>query len=85
MGLTSLLSVFADHPPCDPAVRVQLSRIERKLDAIMAVLEIELPPDGFDDVRELIAQKRTIEAIQVYRERTGASLAEAKAAVDSGL
>jgi ribosomal protein L7/L12 len=67
----------------DPIVSLQLARIERKLDAIMQRLQIELADDGHDDLRELVRQNRKIEAIKVYRERTGAGLAEAKAFVDS--
>lgn len=67
----------------DPNLTLQLARIERKLDAIMQRLQIEMPDDGLDDLRELVAQNRKIEAIKVYRERTGATLADAKALVDS--
>lgn len=67
----------------DPNLSLQLSRIERKLDAIMLRLQIEIPDDGLDDLRELVKLNRKIEAIKVYRERTGAGLAEAKALVDS--
>jgi ribosomal protein L7/L12 len=38
-----------------------------------------------DDIRALIAAGKKIEAIKQYRERTGADLAQAKLAIDSGL
>lgn len=40
-------------------------------------------PDLNDEVLELLAQNRKIEAIKRYREVTGAGLAEAKAAVEA--
>jgi len=60
-----------------------LSRIERKLDMILQHLGIAEPSDGMDEYRDLVRAGRKIEAIKVYRERTGAGLAEAKAAVDA--
>jgi hypothetical protein len=77
MGLFSLSN--------DATTAAQLRRIERKLDAIMAHLNIQLPNDGMDDIRALIASGRKLEAIKEYRERTGADLAQAKLAVDGGL
>lgn len=81
MGLLSLL--FDDTPPSEVALRSRLARVERKIDAMMAALGIDLPQDDIDDLRELVARDRKIEAIKVYRERTGAGLADAKAFVDS--
>lgn len=69
----------------DTAMMARLSRIERKLDAIMLHLNIVEQVDGMEDIRELIAAGKKIEAIKEYRARTGAGLAEAKAAVDAGL
>ncbi len=78
--------------PSDPALRAQVARLERKIDAIAAHLGITGivgsagPSDSLDDdVRELIAAGKTIAAIKLYRERTRASLADAKAAVERGL
>lgn len=69
----------------EAATAAQLRRIERKLDAIMAQLDIQLENDGMDDIRALIAEGKKIEAIKEYRARTGAGLAEAKRAVESDL
>lgn len=69
----------------DRALAHQLSRIERKLDALLEHLGIEMPRDGMDDIRAMIAAGEKIEAIKAYRERTGVDLAAAKAAVDAGL
>lgn len=77
------MGLFSASP--SPALSMQLVRIERKLDAIIAAIGVQIPSDGMDDIRELVARNRKIEAIKLYRERTGVGLAEAKAAVDSGL
>lgn len=69
----------------DAAISAKLYRIERKLDAIIAHLNIPLKDDGMDDIRDLIAAGKKIEAIKEYRVRTGAGLAEAKEAIESGL
>lgn len=67
------------------ALRPQLARIERKLDALLAHHGVSLPEDELDDIRALIDAGETIAAIRAYRERTGASLAQAKAAIEQGL
>ena len=69
----------------DPAVLARLVAIERKLDLILGHLGLAQGADDSDDlgpIRELVRQNRKIEAIKLYRERTGAGLAEAKAEVD---
>jgi ribosomal protein L7/L12 len=67
----------------DPRSASRLRIIERKLDAIIDHLGIKLPhEEDFPEVRELAAQRRTIEAIKLYREQTGASLKDAKDFVD---
>ncbi len=59
-----------------------LRRIERKLDLIMARLEIEDVRPELAEVTDLIGRGKRIAAIKAYREATGASLREAKDAVD---
>lgn len=66
----------------DPQLLARLTQIERKLDAIMSTLDIELPQDNMDEYRELVRANKKINAIKLYRDRTGAGLAEAKAAID---
>ncbi|MFN7020177.1 MAG: hypothetical protein ACK4WH_02460 [Phycisphaerales bacterium] len=61
----------------------RLARIERKLDLLLSHLGIAEPAPDHADIRELARSGRKIEAIKLYRERTGAGLAEAKAAVDA--
>ncbi len=67
----------------------RLARVEAKLDRLLAGLHLEPPPapapaaDPLDPVRALARDPaRTIEAIKLYREITGAGLKEAKDAVD---
>jgi len=63
----------------------RLMRLERKIDAILDHLQIRLPDDGIDDIRELAGSGRKIEAIKLYRERTGAGLKDAKEAIERGV
>lgn len=67
----------------DPAVMLRLARIEKKLDALLhaAGITVNEPVDA--EVRDLARNGRKIEAIKLYRERTGCGLAEAKAFIDS--
>jgi hypothetical protein len=67
-------------------IRMRTSRIERKLNRILAHLGIELLPDYHlsDRVKQIADDPaRKIEAIKVYREETGAGLADAKNAVEA--
>lgn len=69
----------------DASLAVTLARLERKIDALMASLGVEAAKDKMDDIRALAAAGQKIEAIKLYRERTGAGLADAKAAVERGV
>ncbi len=63
----------------------RLARIERKLDKIMAHLNIEIEPDTRVDanVEELVRAGKMIEAIKAYRKANrGVGLREAKQAID---
>ncbi|GAB2777067.1 hypothetical protein [Amycolatopsis magusensis] len=60
----------------------RLARVEEKLDAVLAHHGITLPEPDFAEVRAHLAEGRKILAIKAYRERTGASLQEAKEAVE---
>ncbi|MBX3359314.1 MAG: ribosomal protein L7/L12 [Phycisphaeraceae bacterium] len=66
------------------ASAAQLARIERKLDALLDFLQVEMPVDGMEDIRAMAAAGNKIGAIKAYRERTGVGLAEAKEAVERG-
>ncbi|NUP49789.1 MAG: hypothetical protein HOW97_21130 [Catenulispora sp.] len=76
----------------------RLAAIEAKLDLLLAHLGIDqdaaptvgappltdrVPPNVTDPVLELVRGDKPIQAIKLYRELTGASLREAKTAVDA--
>jgi hypothetical protein len=60
----------------------RLALVERKLDALLDHLGVEVPQPHLERVEELLGRGRTIEAIKAYREATGTDLREAKEAVD---
>jgi len=65
-------------------IRERLVRNERKLNALLQHFSIDPTPALSDRVKDLARDPlRKIEAIKVYREETGASLAEAKEAVEA--
>ncbi|MEV7724457.1 hypothetical protein AB0P15_06945 [Streptomyces sp. NPDC087917] len=60
------------------------NRLERRLGLVLEHFGIEEPePAGMDEVRALVRDGRTVAAVKRYRQITGASLVEAKRAVDS--
>ena len=67
----------------------RLDRFESMLLAIMDHLKIHYDPNAAvkhrasDEVRQLVRDGKKIEAIKLYRQETGADLAEAKDVVDS--
>ena len=74
--------LFSSGNQVSPAT---IARIERKLDLILKHLGIEDDPCAALPQEVLIALERgnKIEAIKLYREATGAGLAEAKDAVEA--
>jgi ribosomal protein L7/L12 len=62
--------------------RARLALIERKLDAALDALGVEVSEPHLQRVEALLGQGKTIQAIKAYREATGAGLREAKEAVD---
>ncbi|MFC7545022.1 hypothetical protein [Plantactinospora sp. GCM10030261] len=63
-------------------LHARLAAVERKVDLVMAHLHVpDVPPEHPEVVRHLERGER-IHAVKAYRERTGAGLADAKAAVD---
>jgi ribosomal protein L7/L12 len=60
----------------------RLTRIERQLTLIMERLDIEESGSPMPEVIEQLDQGNKIKAIKLYREQTGAGLAEAKSAVE---
>lgn len=60
----------------------RLAHVERKLDAVLDHLGVDIPDPHLEQVHALLREGRTIQAIKAYRETTGADLREAKEAVD---
>ncbi|MFE6687924.1 hypothetical protein ACFVFQ_15770 [Streptomyces sp. NPDC057743] len=61
----------------------RMARLEKKVDLLMAHLEVAEPAEPWQaEVDALLAEGKTIHAIKVYREGTGAGLVEAKEAVE---
>jgi ribosomal protein L7/L12 len=60
----------------------RLALVERKLDAVLDHLGVEVHEPHLEQVEVLLGQGKTIQAIKAYREATGADLREAKEAVD---
>jgi len=79
---------FSDgSTPFTPADRALLIRIEQKLDLLLGYLGIADPPPpatGLSPAVQALAldPNNKIQAIAQYRAETGASLAQAKAAVE---
>jgi ribosomal protein L7/L12 len=65
----------------------RLAELERKVDYMLKALNIEyqIPaePPYLQQVRTLAAAHKLIDAIKLYRENTGASLADAKNFVEN--
>jgi ribosomal protein L7/L12 len=60
-----------------------VARLERKVDALLKQSGIDLAAVAVREAEALVKAGRKIEAIKLYREMTGAGLAEAKAAVEN--
>jgi hypothetical protein len=85
--LTTLLLVvvlFLVWPWPKPARNsLRLRRIEKKLDAVVKHLGLDVESEVDPKIVDLITAGKKIEAIKLYREQTGASLSDAKAYVES--
>jgi ribosomal protein L7/L12 len=82
LGLAS--SAHARREQARTAAR--LTTIDRKLDAVLAHLGIQVREPELSEVPEvirLIGADQRVAAIRAYREATGANLLEAKNAVDA--
>ncbi|MFI6345750.1 hypothetical protein [Streptomyces sp. NPDC050560] len=67
----------------DYTLERRLARVERKLDLVLRHLGVQDDDPDLAEVRALVREGRTIQAVKVHREATGASLKEAKDAVDA--
>lgn len=63
---------------------MRMRRIERKLDLLIEHFGVKLERETVDlpDVWALVREGNHIQAIKLYREKTGAGLAEAKERID---
>jgi ribosomal protein L7/L12 len=78
-----LVMVFAGSRAQERArAAARHAAIERKLDLVMRHLGIAEPLPEEPEVVQHLERGERIQAIKVYRERTGVGLAEAKEAVD---
>jgi ribosomal protein L7/L12 len=81
LGSAALMASFIARPA--PAAQDRrLARIERQLSLIMQRLDISEPESPLSEVIAQLEQGNKIQAIKMYREQTGAGLAEAKSAVE---
>ncbi|QHC20858.1 ribosomal protein L7/L12 [Streptomyces sp. GS7] len=70
-------------PSRNKPLEQRLARLEAKVDLLLAQAGVEQPQDPrMAQLDELLAEGKQIQAIKVYREITGAGLAEAKEAID---
>jgi hypothetical protein len=66
-------------------LEARVARLERLVDRLLEASGVELPRHpATDEIDALVAAGKKIEAIKVYRQATGAGLAEAKRAIDAG-
>ncbi len=68
------------------ALEAKVVELQRKVDLVMQHLGlhyVDPAPQGQAEILALLREGKTIEAIRVYRERTGASLKDAKDAVEA--
>ena len=63
-------------------VAAGVARTERKVDALVRHSGVDMVNLANQEVESLVKAGRKIDAIKAYRDLTGASLAEAKAAVE---
>ena len=71
----------------DAEARQKIVMLERKVNFLIKHFGLEAEvenaaPVGFEDVAELLKRGDKVRAIQLYREKTGVGLADAKKAVE---
>ena len=70
----------------EPEVLIRLGRIEALVEHLyrhFGIPEPDFSDSVSDEVRDLVRQNKAIQAIQLHRQQTGKSLAEAKSDVDA--
>jgi len=75
-------SAIAGRREAERKLMRRLALVERKLDAVLDQLGVEVPEPHLREVEDLLRRGKTIQAVKAYREATGAGLREAKEEVD---
>lgn len=85
LGLLILMVLKALQPPkTDNALAGRLADLERKVALLLQHCDLEPPQDSsLDECRRLANTGHMIEAIKLYRDKTGAGLKEAKEAIEA--
>jgi ribosomal protein L7/L12 len=76
LGLSMVIAIVQGR------LKDQLAALERKLDLLLRYSGIDVTVQADKEAAELLRAGKKIEAIRIYRELTGAGLAEAKAHVE---
>ncbi len=67
------------------ALKVRVAELEQKIDFLLRALHMQYAEEGSEEnkqIEDLLRRGNKIEAIRIYRERTGVGLKEAKDAVE---
>ena len=79
-----IVAIFGGGTALVSRQRLDLRRLDRKLDALLAHQGIPLPPLVSEEVQHILRDpKRKAEAIELHREQTGLDLEDATADVEA--
>lgn len=79
-----IVAVFGGGAALVSRQRVDLRRLDRKLDALLKHQGIPLPPILSEEVQQILREpKRKSEAIKLHQEQTGLNLEDAAADVEA--
>ncbi|GAA0269124.1 hypothetical protein [Cryptosporangium japonicum] len=82
IGLGLIAAALAGRDRWDHRTARQLASVERKLDAVLGHLGVDVDELSYPEVERLLGEGKTVRAIKEYRKVTGAGLADAKAEVE---
>jgi len=84
MGIAFIVLVFGGSAAIIGRQRVDLRRLDRKLDALLKHQGVPLPPIVSEEVQRILRDPgKKSEAIKLHREQTGLDLADAMADVEA--
>ena len=84
MGIAFIVIVFGGGADIIGRQRVDLRRLERKLDALLKHQGVSLPPIVSEEVQRILRDPaKKPEAVKLHREQTGLDLADATADVEA--